>query len=125
MMAVGILIVIDDHTGLRISGDVVKATRHGAVLIHILKEGFNCLGHSVCPAKRPYRAGFRERVGLLFHLALHNGDLPLRHGPLGCVAPIGVFCENGIRVEQRAFDFTENKLAVRGGGGQYMRRLGS
>ena len=64
-----------------------------------------------------YCARFLQRVCLLFDVTLDDALLPLGNGPLCGIAPIRVFCQNGIRVQKFALHFMKYELPIGGGAG--------
>ena len=116
VMAIGKLVLVDHDARLGIGRDVVKASCHGTVLVHIGQELLDCLLHRVGPAKGAYQPGLGERVSLPLHLSGDHLLLPLGDGPLCSVMPVGVSRQHTVRVEEITVDLTEEKHTVAGCG---------
>ena len=117
MVAVGKAVIVNDHASMGVGGDVVVPPRHGAVLVDVREEGVDGCGDGVGAAEGPDHPRLGQRVGLFLDFPLHDNLLAAGHRPLRRIVPVGVLCQDGIRVEQVAIDLLTHELAVRGGGG--------
>ena len=81
MVAVCVFIFIDDHTRLGVRGDIIVATGHCTLSVHISKEHINGIRHRVCATERSDHSGLFQRVSLFLDLTLHHSLLSFRNRP--------------------------------------------
>ena len=87
------------------------------MLIHIGDKGVDGIGYRISTAERSHRSKLLQRVSLFLNVTLDNALLPLGHGPFRRVVPVGVLCQNLVRVQRLTIHLSENELTVRGSRG--------